>query len=207
VLTAYDYPTALVASHSGVDVTLIGDSLAQVALGLSSTTELTLDMMVHHCAAVARGTTSSMLIADMPFGTCQVSDGDTVNNAVRLVREGGVEGVKLEGGSEIASRIRALTSVGIPVMSHVGLLPQRQAAMSGYRIQGRTAKDAKKVLDDARSVQDAGAFAVVLEGIPWKLASHITSKLDIPTMGMGAGPGTNGQVLVRASCQWYRNVG
>jgi 3-methyl-2-oxobutanoate hydroxymethyltransferase len=118
-----------------------------------------------------------------------------------------VEGVKLEGGSEIASRIRALTSVGIPVMSHVGLLPQRQAAMSGYRIQGRTAKDAKKVLDDARSVQDAGAFAVVLEGIPWKLASHITSKLDIPTIGIGAGPGTNGQVLVRASCQWYRNVG
>src|SRR5262245_35420698 len=135
MLTAYDYPTALACSVSSViDVVLVGDSLAQVCLGLPSTTSLTLEIMIHHCAAVARGTTTPLLIADMPYGSFQVSDEDTVKNAIRLVREGGVEGVKLEGGSEMTSRVSALTSVGIPVLGHVGLLPQRHVALSGYRV-------------------------------------------------------------------------
>jgi 3-methyl-2-oxobutanoate hydroxymethyltransferase len=198
MLTAYDYPTALACSSSSlIDIVLVGDSLAHVCLGLPSTTCLTMDMMVHHCAAVTRGTNAPLLISDMPYGSFQVSDEETVRNAVRLVREGGVEGVKLEGGSEVASRIHVLTSMGIPVLGHVGLLPQRQASLSGYRVQGKNAEDAISMLRGATALEEAGAFGVVLEGVPWKLASYITSKLTIPTIGIGAGPNTSGQVLVK----------
>jgi len=163
-------------------------------------------MMIHHCAAVARGTTTPLLIADMPYGSFQVSEEDTVKNAIRLVREGGVEGVKLEGGSEMTSRVRALTSVGIPVLGHVGLLPQRHVALSGYRVQGKNAEDAREVLRNAVALEQAGVFGIVLESVPWRLASYVTAKLSVPTIGIGAGPGTSGQVLASPSTVLSFNV-
>ncbi|KAH7925278.1 ketopantoate hydroxymethyltransferase [Leucogyrophana mollusca] len=196
VLTAYDYPTARACSAHPVDITLVGDSLAQVALGLPATTALTLDQLIHHARAVARGTTSPLLVADMPFGTYYTGARDAVRAAVRIVREGAAEAVKLEGGAEVADTVRALTAVGIPVMAHVGLLPQRHTALSGYRVQGRTAATARPILHAALALQDAGAFAVVLEAVPAPLATYITHRLSVPTIGIGAGSGTSGQVLV-----------
>ena len=197
MLTAYDYPTAVACSSSPlIDVTLVGDSLAQVCLGYTSTTQLTLDEMIHHTRAVSRGTTHPLLIADMPFGTYHSSPEATINNAVRLIREAQVDGIKVEGGKEIAPVVQRLTSVGIPVMAHVGLLPQRVVALSGYRVQGRTAEAAQAVLRDALALQDAGAFAVVVEAVPKELGKYVTEKLSVPTIGIGAGPWTNGQVRV-----------
>jgi 3-methyl-2-oxobutanoate hydroxymethyltransferase len=196
MLTAYDFPTGRACESYGIDITLVGDSLAQVCLGYDSTTRLTMDDMVHHSRAVARGSTSPLLVADMPFGSFHTNVEDAVRNAVRLVREGHVEGVKLEGGEEIVEIVRKLTSIGIPVMAHVGLLPQRHTSMSGYRVQGKTAVDARGILRSAVAMQSAGAFSIVLEAIPHVLGSYITSKLSIPTIGIGAGPGTSGQVLV-----------
>jgi len=199
MLTAYDYPTSIACSSSPlIDIILVGDSLAQVCLGYPSTTQLTLDEMIHHSRAVFRGRGSShpLIVADMPFGTYHSSPESTISNAVRLVREGQVEGVKMEGGKEIAGMVNRLTSIGIPVMAHVGLLPQRVIALSGYRVQGRTAEAAKSVLSDAMAMQEAGAFAVVLEAVPKELGKYITEKLSIPTIGIGAGPWTSGQVLV-----------
>jgi 3-methyl-2-oxobutanoate hydroxymethyltransferase len=195
MLTAYDFPTGRACESYGIDVTLVGDSLAQVCLGYDSTTRLTMDDMVHHSRAVARGSTSPLLVADMPFGS-HTNVEDAVRNAVRLVRDGHVEGVKLEGGEEIVEIVRKLTSIGIPVMGHVGLLPQRHTSMSGYRVQGKTAVDARGILRSAVALQGAGAFSIVLEAIPHALGSYITRKLFIPTIGIGAGPGTSGQVLV-----------
>ena len=194
MLTAYDYPSALACSTYGVDITLVGDSLAQVCLGYASTTQLTLQEMIHHARAVARGTTSSFLVADMPFGSYHVSTEECVRSAVKLVQEGHVEGVKIEGGTEVVECVRKLTSIGIPVMGHVGLLPQRHAALSGYKVQGKDRSSAQRVLHAALALQAAGAFSIVLEAIPHQLGAYITNRLNVPTIGIGAGPGTSGQV-------------
>ena len=196
MLTAYDFSTARACESYGVDITLVGDSLAQVCLGYDSTTRLTLEEMLHHCRAVARGSRSPLLVADMPFGSYHTSREDAMRNAIRMVREGGVEAVKMEGGEEIVETVRRLTSMGIPVMAHVGLLPQRHTSTSGYRVQGKEAKTADSIYKAAMSLEKAGAFSIVLEAIPQNLGAFITSKLRIPTIGIGAGPRTNGQVLV-----------
>ncbi|KZT65419.1 ketopantoate hydroxymethyltransferase [Daedalea quercina L-15889] len=197
MLTAYDFPTARACEAHGVDITLVGDSLAQVCLGYDDTTRLTLDEMIHHCRAVARGSKSPFLVADMPFGTYQAGPEDAVHNAVRLVREGGVEAVKIEGGMEVVDTVKRLTTVGIPVMSHIGLLPQRRAMLSGYRVQGRSAEAARDLLNSALALEDAGAFAIVLEAIPHEVGNHITQRLGhAATIGIGAGWETDGQVLV-----------
>ncbi|KAF8623410.1 hypothetical protein AX15_006387 [Amanita polypyramis BW_CC] len=195
MLTAYDYATALACSSSPfIDVILVGDSLAHVCLGYSSTTQLTLDEMIHHARAVARGTTHPFLVADMPFGAYHVSVESAVASAIRLMREAQVEAVKVEGGMEITPVVERLTSIGIPVVAHVGLLPQRSSAMSGFRVQGRTAEAARSTLQDALAMQKAGAFAIVVEAVPKELGKYITEKLSIPTIGIGAGPWTSGQV-------------
>ncbi|KAL5521349.1 hypothetical protein ACEPAG_9274 [Sanghuangporus baumii] len=196
MVTAYDYPTGRACEAYGVDITLVGDSLAQVCLGYDSTTRLTLPEMLHHIRAVARGSKNPLLVADMPFGSYQSGPEDTVRNAVRIIQEGGAEGVKLEGGEEIVESVRRLTGLGIPVMGHVGLLPQRHVASSGYRVQGKDTASASSILRAARAVEDAGAFAVVLEAIPSKLGEYVSKQLQIPTIGIGAGSATDGQVLV-----------
>lgn len=195
-LTAYDFPTARHCEQNHIDICLVGDSLAQVCLGYDTTTRLTMDEMLHHCKAVARGAKTPFLVADMPFGTYLSSPSEAVRNAVRLIQEGGAEAVKLEGGIELVPTVRALSSVGIPVMAHVGLLPQRHVSSSGYRLQGKDARSALAVLRSARELQAAGAWGVVLEAVPHALASHITKDLEIPTIGIGAGPGCSGQILV-----------
>ncbi|KAI0644869.1 ketopantoate hydroxymethyltransferase-domain-containing protein [Trametes meyenii] len=197
VLTAYDFPTARACEAHGVDITLVGDSLAQVCLGYDDTTRLTLDEMLHHVRAVARGSRTPLLVADMPFGTYHASPEDAIQNAIRLVRDGGAEAVKLEGGPEIADTVRRLTRIGIPVMAHVGLLPQRHVMSSGFRAQGRTAEGALDVLRSALAMEEAGAFAMVLEAIPHALGAYISRRLArAATIGIGAGAGTDGQVLV-----------
>jgi len=197
MITAYDYPSALACSSSSLtDIILVGDSLAQVCLGYSSTTQLTHSEMIHHAKAVARGASHPLLVADMPFGTYHISIGQAIANAVEIIREGRMEAVKLEGGKEIADIVHRLTEVGIPVMAHVGLLPQRHTSLSGYKVQGRTMDGGKKVLQDALALQDAGAFALVIEAVPLELGKYITGRLKIPTIGIGAGPHTSGQVCL-----------
>ena len=196
MLTAYDFPTARLCESHDIDLVLVGDSLAQVALGYDSTTRLKLDEMLHHTKAVTRGCKTPLVIVDMPFGTYQGSVESTVSNAVKLVQEGGAESLKLEGGEEIVPIVSKLTRIGIPIMAHIGLCPQRHTSTSGYKVQGKSAQAAQQLVRSAYALQDAGAHAIVLEAIPASLGSYITSKLDIPTIGIGAGPNTDGQVLV-----------
>ena len=196
MLTAYDYPTALVMDQVGVDMILVGDSLGMVVLGYESTLPVTMDEMIHHCKAVARGAKYALLVGDMPFMSYQVSTNEAVKNAGRFLQEAGMNAVKLEGGSERAETIRAIVSTGIPVMGHLGLTPQSVNKFGGFRPQGRDAEAAYKLLEDAQVLQDAGCFSLVLESIPGRLAELVSQRLDIPTIGIGAGVGCDGQVLV-----------
>ncbi len=196
MLTAYDYSTAKLVDEAGIDSILVGDSLGNVILGYDDTLSVTMEDMIHHTAAVARGAKEAMVVADMPFMSYQASIYDAVINAGRLVKEGHANAVKLEGGKSACLQIKAITEVGIPVMAHLGLTPQSINAFGGFKVQGKSEDAAKKLLDDAMAVQAAGAFAVVLECVPEKLAALITEKLDIATIGIGAGRECDGQVLV-----------
>jgi 3-methyl-2-oxobutanoate hydroxymethyltransferase len=195
-LTAYDYPTARLVDEAGVDVILVGDSLGMVVLGYDSTLPVTLEEMLHHARAVRRGTKRALLVVDMPFGTYHSDAAESLRNAVRFVKEAGVEAVKVEGGERRLELIARLTEAEIPVMGHVGLTPQSVNALGGYRVQGKTTDSAEQLLRDARAVEAAGAFAVVLEAVPRELAAQITHELRIPTVGIGAGPDCDGQILV-----------
>ena len=196
MLTAYDYPTAMSMDMAGVDSILVGDSLAMVVLGYENTLPVTMDEMLHHCRAVARGAKTSLLVGDMPFMSYQVSVEEAVRNAGRFLQEGGMDAVKLEGGRERADAIRAIVGAGIPVMGHIGLTPQSVNQLGGFRAQGKTALAAKRLIEDALILEEAGCFSIVLEAVPAKLAELISKKLSIPTIGIGAGDGCDGQVLV-----------
>ncbi len=196
MLTAYDYSTAKLEDEAGVNSILVGDSLGQVMLGYEDTLSVTMEDMIHHCAAVSRGAKNALVIGDMPFMSYEPSVKMAVINAGRLMKEGRVNAVKLEGGKRVAAQIKAITQAGIPVCAHVGLTPQSVNAFGGFKVQGKSAEAAQAVIDDALAVQEAGAFAVVLECVPAKLAALISEKLSIPTIGIGAGAGCDGQVLV-----------
>ena len=196
MITAYDYTTARLVDESGIDSILVGDSLGNVMLGLGDTVSVTMEDMIHHGAAVARGTKNALVVVDMPFMSYQSSVYDAVVNAGRLMKEARANAVKLEGGVEVADRIRAIVDCQIPVCAHIGLTPQGINALGGFKVQGKTADSARKLLEDAHAVEEAGAFAVVLEAIPAELAARVSAELTIPTIGIGAGAGCDGQVLV-----------
>ncbi len=196
MLTAYDYSSALLADRAGIDSLLVGDSLAMVMLGLDSTVSITMEEMLHHCRAVARGAQTALLIGDMPFMSYQVDAPEAVRNAGRFLKEGGMEAVKLEGGQAMATTVQAMTRVGIPVLGHIGLTPQTVSALGGYKVQGKTAVSAHTLYLDALALQEAGCFAIVLEAVPAPVATAISRRLAIPTIGIGAGAGCDGQVLV-----------
>ena len=195
-LTAYDYPTARLLDEAGLDVILVGDSLGMVVLGHANTLAVTIDEMLHHTRAVRRGTRRALVVADMPYGSYHTDTAESLRNAVRFVKEAGAEAVKVEGGERRLELISRLTEAEIPVMGHVGLTPQSVNALGGYRVQGKTADTAELLIRDARAVEAAGAFAVVLEAVPRELAAQITLELRIPTIGIGAGPDCDGQILV-----------
>lgn len=196
MLTAYDYTIARLVDQSGVNAILVGDSLGMVMLGYKDTIPVTMEDMIRHCAAVSRAIENALLVCDMPFMSFQLGVEKTLANAGRLLKEGNAEAVKLEGGAEYSAEIRALSRASIPVMGHIGLTPQSARALGGYKVQGRDLAAAEKILADARAVQEAGAFALVLECVPAPLAEKITDILEIPTIGIGAGAGCDGQVLV-----------
>ena len=196
MLTAYDYSTAKLMDGAGIDMILVGDSLGNVILGYEDTISVTMEDMIHHGAAVSRGVKETMVVVDMPFMSYQISVEEAVTNAGRLMKEGRANAVKLEGGKSVCPQIKAITQAGIPVVAHLGLTPQSINALGGYKVQGKSEDAAKKLLEDALAVQEAGAFALVLECVPTKLASLITKKLTIPTIGIGAGNECDGQVLV-----------
>lgn len=203
MITAHDFPSANVADHAGMDMILVGDSLAMVALGMEDTSEVQLEEMILHCRSVARGSKSCFLVGDLPMGSYEVSPTQALESSIRVMKEGRVHGIKLEGGAEMAPAIAKITSAGISVLAHIGLTPQRQNALGGFRVQGKSAAGAVRLLADAIAVQEAGAFAVVLEAVPAEVASLITKKLRIPTIGIGAGNGCSGQVLVQVDMSGY----
>lgn len=196
MLTAYDYPTSLALDQAGIDAILVGDSLGMVVLGYENTLQVTMQDMLHHCRAVARGAKYALLIGDMPFMSYQVNIEEALRNAGRFLQEASMDAVKLEGGRERLEAIRAIVAAGIPVMGHLGLTPQSINQFGGFAPQGRNAKAARHIYEDALLLQEAGCFSMVLESIPARLAATISRKLDIPTIGIGAGPGCDGQVLV-----------
>lgn len=196
MLTAYDYPLALAADRAGIDSILVGDSLGMVVLGYENTLQVTMADMLHHCRAVARGARYPLLIGDLPFMSYQVSVEEAVRNAGRFLQTAGMDAVKLEGGRERVDAIRAIVSAGIPVMGHLGLTPQSVQQLGGFRAQGRTSAAAHRLLEDALLLQEAGCFGIVLEAIPGQLARLVSERLTIPTIGIGAGNGCDGQVLV-----------
>ena len=196
MLTAYDYPTALAIDRAGVDAILVGDSLGMVVLGYENTLPVTMEDMLHHCKAVARGAKTAHLIGDMPFMSYQVEAREAVRNAGRFLQESGMDAVKLEGGREMAATIEAIVAAGIPVMGHLGLTPQSVHKLGGYKTQGKSAEAARRLVEDARILEDAGCYALVLEAIPDRVAELISHRIGIPTIGIGAGAGCDGQVLV-----------
>lgn len=195
-LTAYDFPTARLLDDAGVDILLVGDSVGMVVLGYDSTLPVTVDEMLHHVKAVRRGTKRALLVADMPYGSYHASIDDSVRTALRFIKEGGAEAVKVEGGERRIELIARLVEAEIPVMGHVGLTPQSVNALGGFKVQGRSEEAAQQVLRDARAVETAGAFSIVLESLPREVAARATAELHIPTIGIGAGPDCDGQVLV-----------
>lgn len=196
MLTAYDYPTALAMDQAGMDAILVGDSLGMVVLGYPNTLPVSMEEMLHHCRAVARGAKSALLIGDMPFMSYQVSVEEALRNAGRFLQQGSMDAVKLEGGRERLEAVRAIVGAGIPVMGHLGLTPQSVHQLGGFRPQGRTAVAAKRLLEDALLLEEAGCFSLVLESVPARLAELVTKRVHIPTIGIGAGLGCDGQVLV-----------
>lgn len=203
MITAHDFPSAHVADQAGMDMVLVGDSLAMVALGMEDTSEVLMEEMILHCRSVARGARAAFIVGDLPMGTYEVSPAQALESAIRMVKQGRVHGIKLEGGLDMAPSIARITGAGIPVLAHVGLTPQRQNALGGFRVQGKSTAGALKVLQDALAVQEAGAFAVVLEAVPAEVATLVTQKLKIPTIGIGAGNGCSGQVLVQVDMSGY----
>ena len=196
MLTAYNYTTAKIVDEAGIPLILVGDSLGMVVLGYESTIPVTMEDMIHHTKAVTRGTKKAMVIGDMPFMTYHISTENALRNAARFIQEGGAQAIKLEGGANVAEKVRSIVSCGIPVMGHIGLTPQSIHQLGGFRVQGKTPEAAKKLLNDAQTLEEAGAFAIVLETVPAQLSTLITQSIDIPTIGIGAGIGCDGQVQV-----------
>lgn len=195
-LTAYDYPWAKVADTAGIDVVLVGDSLGMVVLGYPDTVSVTMEEMIHHTKAVVRGVERALVVTDMPFGSYNSSIPAAIDNATRILKEGRADAVKLEGGVSMAPTVAAIVNAGIPVQGHIGLTPQTATSLGGFKVQGKSAQAAKQLLDDAKALEDAGCFSIVLEAIPAPLAERITQTISIPTIGIGAGVGCDGQVLV-----------
>ncbi len=196
MLTAYDYSTAKLVNDAGIEMILVGDSLGMTMLGYEDTLPVTMEDMIHHTRAVTRATSETFVVADMPFMSYQTSVYDAVYNAGRLIKEGGAQAVKLEGGAAVCEQIRAIVDASIPVCAHIGMTPQSVNTMGGFKVQGKNIDVAKKIVEDAKKVEEAGAFMVVLECVPAKLAAYVTEQLSIPTIGIGAGAGCDGQVLV-----------
>jgi 3-methyl-2-oxobutanoate hydroxymethyltransferase len=196
MLTAYDYSSGLLVDKAAIDVILVGDSLGMVMLGLDNTVPVTMEEMLHHCRAVARGARFALLVGDMPFMSYQADRAEAIRNAGRFLKEGMMEAVKLEGGREVVDKVVAIVDAGIAVMGHIGLTPQSVSKLGGYKVQGKTADDAARLLEDAIHLEDAGCFSLVLEAVPAPVATVISERLRIPTIGIGAGAGCDGQVLV-----------
>ena len=195
-VTAYDYPWARLADQAGMDIVLVGDSLGMVVLGSTDTVSVTMEEMIHHTRAVVRGVEHALVVTDMPFGSCSSSIPAAIDNAVRILKEGRADAVKVEGGVTMAKTVAAMVAAGIPVQGHIGLTPQTATSLGGFKVQGKSAQAARQLIDDALALEAAGCFSIVLEAIPAPLAEHITGRLAIPTIGIGAGPDCDGQVLV-----------
>lgn len=196
VLTAYDYPWARMVDAAGIDIALVGDSLGMVVLGHPDTVSVTMEEMIHHTKAVVRGVERALVVTDMPFGSYNSSIPAAINNATRILKEGRADAVKLEGGVTMAETAAAIVRAGIPVQGHIGLTPQTATSLGGFKVQGKSAQAGRQLIEDAIALEDAGCFSIVLEAIPAPLAEHITGRITIPTIGIGAGPGCDGQVLV-----------